>query len=440
MDNDCHTEPAAAAVSGAGAVATGDPAAVCTPTASLHDDHCACYAALSSHDARFDGRFFVGVTSTGIYCRPVCRAKLPREENCRFFSSAAAAEAAGFRPCMRCRPELAPGLAAVDAQGSLARRAATLIDEGLTTVSLPRLAAAVGTSERHLRRVFEAEFGVSPVQYLQTRRLLLAKSLLTDTRLPVTQVAFAAGFKSVRRFNELFRERYRLQPRDLRKSVRTSLPQGPGITVQLDYRPPFDGQALLGFLAGRTIAGVEAVVDGTYCRSVRITAEEGLEEDAPPTGGAGAVMNTAAGLGAAPAPAPAGHASGSPAAAAATSAATGARGVADGPREYCGWLSVAAAKGKHALALTLSESLLPVLPRVIARVRLLFDLNADPAAIGAVLQTMDDFRPGLYRPGTRLPGSFDSWEMAVRAVLGQQVTVKAAQTLARRLSERFGTP
>jgi AraC family transcriptional regulator of adaptative response / DNA-3-methyladenine glycosylase II len=335
---------------------------------------------------------------------------------------------------MRCRPELAPGLASASDPGNLAWRAAALIDgEIAPDLSVPRLAAALGVSERHLRRVFQMEFGVSPVQYLQTRRLLLAKSLLTDTRLPITQVAFAAGFKSVRRFNELFRGQYRLAPRDLRKTARSSLSQGQGITVQLGYRPPFDWDALVTFLAGRTIAGVEQVVDGVYSRSVRIgggCADTGAEFFGAGTSGksGGAPASGSGGFGgadtlvdkSAPAtPAPA------------TSAPAG---------EHIGWISVAPVKAKAALALTLSESLLPVLPRLIARVRLLFDLDADPAAISAVLRAMDDFCPGLHRAGTRLPGCFDSWEMAVRAVLGQQITVKAAQTLARRVAEQLGTP
>ncbi|HBP69215.1 MAG TPA: adenosine deaminase, partial [Alcanivorax sp.] len=182
----------------------------------INDD--VCYQALTARDARFDGQFFVAVVTTGVYCRPVCPARVPRRDNCRFFPSAAAAEAGGYRPCLRCRPELAPGHASVDARRRLARAVAARIDEGgLTDNHLGALAAELGVSDRHLRRTFGDEFGVSPVAYAQTQRLLLAKRLLTDTGLPVTEVALAAGFGSVRRFNALFRQRYRLQPSQLRR-------------------------------------------------------------------------------------------------------------------------------------------------------------------------------------------------------------------------------
>src|SRR3954470_11658752 len=177
-----------------------------------------CYRALKARDARFDGRFFVAVSSTRIYCRPVCTVKPPRRENCHFFPSAAAAEAGGYRPCLRCRPELAPGNASVDATTRLAQAAASMMeDRALDDEGLDAVAARLGITDRHLRRAFGAEFGVSPVEFAQTQRLLLAKRLLTDTALPVTEVAFASGFGSVRRFNALFRERYRLAPGELRR-------------------------------------------------------------------------------------------------------------------------------------------------------------------------------------------------------------------------------
>jgi AraC family transcriptional regulator of adaptative response / DNA-3-methyladenine glycosylase II len=199
-----------------------------------------CWTALRTHDARFDGRFFVGVTSTGIYCRPVCSGRTPKRENCTFHRSAAAAEAAGFRPCLRCRPELAPGMAAVDAQARLARHAASLIEsapeagEGLETV-----ARRLGVTHRHLRRVFGAEFGVSPVAFAQTQRLLLAKRLLTDTDLSVTEVALASGFGSLRRFNALFRSRYQLTPTDLRRRAPVARPMD-ALRFEVAYRPPYD--------------------------------------------------------------------------------------------------------------------------------------------------------------------------------------------------------
>ena len=186
-----------------------------------------CYRALQAHDSRFDGRFFVGVSSTRIYCRPVCAGKPPKRENCTFHPSAAAAEAAGFRPCLRCRPELAPGNATVDAAARLAQQAASLIEDGgADGTGLEALAERLGVSDRHLRRVFQAEFGVSPVAFAQTQRLLLAKRLMTDTRLSATEVAMASGFNSLRRFNALFRDRYRLKPTDLRRTTGGAFDRG----------------------------------------------------------------------------------------------------------------------------------------------------------------------------------------------------------------------
>src|SRR3954470_21155968 len=234
-------------------------------------DHDVCYRALTARDPRFDGLFFVAVTSTGIYCRPICPARIPGRDRCRFYPSAAAAEQARVRPCLRCRPELAPGNAPVDAVGRTARLAATRItagemdDEG----SLEALAGEMGVCSRHLRRVLRQELGVSPVELAQTHRLLLAKQLLTETALPIIDVAFASGFASVRRFNALFRARYRLTPSDLRKA------DGPGareesVRLTLAYRPPFDWEALLQFLAGRAVTHVEAVVGRSYLRTIAL--------------------------------------------------------------------------------------------------------------------------------------------------------------------------
>src|SRR5204863_1040733 len=234
-----------------------------------------CYRALRAHDTRFDGRFFVGVGTTRIYCRPVCTAKTPHRVNCRFFPSAAAAEAEGFRPCLRCRPELAPGYAVVDANRRLAQAAANLMEDGrLADASLAELAANLRVTDRHLRRVFQQEFGVSPVEYAQTQRLLLAKRLLTDTNLPVIEVAMASGFASLRRFNDLFRTRYRMTPGDLRRGA-VARAHGEGLVFTLAYRPPYDWEAMLDFLGRRAIDGVEAVERGRYWRSVRVAAKAG---------------------------------------------------------------------------------------------------------------------------------------------------------------------
>lgn len=333
-----------------------------------------CYQALQARDTRFDGAFFVGVRTTGIYCRPICTAKTPRQENCRFFSSAGAAEQAGFRPCLRCRPELAPGRAPVDATDRLAAIAYTRIEEGaLSTGGVEDLAQELGVTSRHLRRVVEGAFGVSPVALAQTQRLLLAKRLLTDTDLSVTDVAFASGFASLRRFNALFQERYRLNPTGLRKA-RLSSAIPPTLTFELAYRPPFDWEALRTFLAGRASCGVDTVEGNRYLRTVRL-------------------------------------------------------------KGYTGWLTAEPTPGRATLRVDVSASLAPALLPLLVRVRRLFDLCADPQQIAAHLGPLADAHPGL-----RLPVAFDGFEMGVRAILGQQVTVKAASTLAGRVAARFGEP
>jgi AraC family transcriptional regulator of adaptative response / DNA-3-methyladenine glycosylase II len=348
-------------------------------------DRKACYAAFKNHDASFDGRIFICVASTGIYCRPVCRTRPPKEDNCTFQASAAAAEAAGYRPCLKCRPELAPGFAPIDSVARLARRAAELIEDGgLDGGGMAALAGSLGVTDRHLRRAFAAAYGVPPARYLQTRRLLLSKSLLTDTELPITEIAFAAGFGSVRRFNSLFKSRYRLSPAALRKTgAAFSRRGGEGATLFLGYRPPFGWNKLLSFLADRAIPGVESARDGAYRRTV--------------------VMRS-------------------------------------GGERLRGWIAVENMEGKNALAATLAPSLFPVLPKILARIRNLFDLDNEPGGVFAALAAMNRLKPGICVPGTRLPGCFDPFEMAVRAVLGQQITVKAACTLAGRIARAFGEP
>jgi AraC family transcriptional regulator, regulatory protein of adaptative response / DNA-3-methyladenine glycosylase II len=355
------------------------------PTALLTDD--VCYLALKARDARFDGCFFTGVTSTGIYCRPVCSVKAPKRENCRFFGLAAQAESAGFRPCLRCRPELAPHSVAwsiQDASYILAHQAARLLDEpdswADAAPSVEKLAARLGISSRHVRRIFEAQFGVTPLQYLQTRRLLNAKQLLADTNLPITQVALVSGFASVRRFNAAFVQHYRLNPTQLRRQG--DRPAEGGITVRLGYRPPYDVAAMQEFFTRRAIPAIEFIATDahgiwagrTFC------------------------------------------------------AETGAK-------THTGWLLTRFDEARCQLVLRVSDSLVGVLPLVIHRVRALFDLDADPAAINAVLHA--SFPAG---DGLRVPGALDGYELAVRAVLGQQITVAAARTLAQRLVEKFGEP
>src|SRR3954463_2237309 len=240
------------------------------PSPTYHDgmdlDPDTAWNALAAHDARFDGRLFVGVTSTRIYCRPVCRVRTPKRENCRFFANAATAEQAVFRPCLRCRPELAPGLSLMDSSQVLAQHAARMMDHAVrngAAVRMPALAARLGVTERHLRRVFLQAHGVSPIDYLTTQRLLQAKQLLTDTELPVTEVALACGFESLRRFNAVFAEQVRLKPTALRRagSAAREFPRADAsealMRVRLGYRPPYDVDSMLAFWGQRALAGVE---------------------------------------------------------------------------------------------------------------------------------------------------------------------------------------
>ena len=253
---------------------------------SLASDQQACYAALKARDARFDGCFFTGVTSTGIYCRPVCSVKAPKRENCRFFSHAAQAESAGFRPCLRCRPELAPHSVVwsiQDASYILAHQAAKLLDEpeawAPTAIAAPPsvsgLAQKLGISDRHLRRIFEAQFGVSPMQYLQTRRLHTASQLLADTQLPVTQIALMSGFASLRRFNAAFLSHYKLNPTQQRRSASASTPifvpgTAQGIAIKLGYRPPYDVQAMRLFMQTHRISTIESIAACAQSTSARV--------------------------------------------------------------------------------------------------------------------------------------------------------------------------
>ena len=363
-----------------------------------YDD--ACYLALKARDPRFDGNFFTGVTSTGIYCRPVCRVRTPKRGNCRFFPHAALAEQAGFRPCLRCRPELAPASAGLggtpeskvwstqDASAILAHQAARLMDPAHHGANLKpgvsALAQRLGVSDRHLRRIFEAQFGVSPLRYLQTRRLLCAKQLLTDTRLAATQVAKMSGFASVRRFNAAFVQHYGLNPTQLRRagSVAPASDQPSGIHIKLSYRPPYDARAMLAFFAKHQIDGTENVFLSTR--------RPGFAKTLHFQGGGQSVR---------------------------------------------GWVVAMFDEPNCRVTLTVGESLAEVLPQVISSVRALLDLDADPGAINSVLHA--HFPQG---DGLRLPGALDGFELAVRAVLGQQITVAAARTLGSRLVARFGEP
>jgi AraC family transcriptional regulator of adaptative response / DNA-3-methyladenine glycosylase II len=340
----------------------------------------ACHAALVARDARFDGLFFVGVATTGIYCRPICPARTPGRDRCSFHPCAAAAERAGFRACLRCRPELAPGAhdgAAVDAIARLVERAAALIDEGyLNERGVDDLAARLGVSARHLRRATEARLGVSPVELAQTRRLALAKQLLHDTSLGLAELAHASGFASVRRFNAAFRASFARAPSELRREHAPAA--SPALRLRLDHREPHDWPRLLAFLRARAIPGVELVRERSYHRVVHIGGHTGL-------------------------------------------------------------LHVSRDPKPGALQALVSPALAPVLMPLVARLRRAFDLDARPDAIARDLGRDPLLAPHLRaRPGLRVPGSFDDFEIAARAVLGQQVSVRAATTLAGRLVARFG--
>jgi AraC family transcriptional regulator, regulatory protein of adaptative response / DNA-3-methyladenine glycosylase II len=340
-------------------------------------DH-VCEQARLSRDPRFDGLFFTAVTSTRIYCRPVCPAPSPKRENITYYRNAAAAEAAGFRPCLRCRPELAPGDAGWRQGDAAIARALKLIDEGLLAEQpIAALAERVHLGERQLRRLFVERIGAPPIGVHGTRRLLFAKQLLTETTLPITQVALAAGFGSLRRFNATFQDAYRMAPRELRK--RPLADRGGALTLRLGYRPPYDFAATLDFLRGRALPGVEAVDAVSYARVI-------------------------------------------------------------GPIESPGCLRISAwPDGEHALKLELHGAAPTRLLEIVNRLRRMFDLDADPQAISAALSTDARLRPLLRRhPGLRLPGGWDGFEIAVRAIVGQQVSVAGARTVAGRLAQRFG--
>lgn len=331
-----------------------------------------CYRAVASRDHRFDGVFFVCVSTTKIYCRPICTVRTPGRDRCTFHPTAAAAELAGYRPCMRCRPELAPGNARVDAISQQAAIIANRIEDGfLTERSVADLADELGISDRHLRRIVEKEFGVSPIDLAQTQRLLLAKRLLTDTDLSMTAIAAASGFSSLRRFNALFKERYRMNPLRLRKAGKTRSQEI--MLCELAYRPPLDWDALLDFLKKRAVKSVECIEGKTYARTVSI-------------------------------------------------------------KEHTGWIKVVPCAKKSVLEVSVSASLAGALSSVLARVKRLFDLSTDTNLITIHLGPL-----AVSNPGLRVPGAFESFEVAIRAILGQQVSVAAATTLGGRFAQKFGT-
>lgn len=354
-----------------------------SPDAASTPDIQVCEQARLSRDPRFDGLFFTAVTSTGIYCRPVCPAPAPKPKNIVYYPNAAAAEVAGFRPCLRCRPELAPGDGTWRRGDAVVARALKLIDAGaLAEQPLAALAERVGVGERQLRRLFVERLGAAPLGVHGTRRLLFAKQLLTETALPITEVAHAAGFGSLRRFNTTFREAYRMAPRDLRKRPRVDDAQV--LVLRLGYRPPYDFDSMLAFLRGRALPGVEVVDACSYARVIGPDARH--------------------------------------------------------PQAAPGWLRVSAwGTADAALKLELHGVAASRLLEIVNRVRRMFDLDADPQAIAAGFAGDRQLSALVAaRPGLRLPSGWDGFEIAVRAILGQQVSVAAARTLATRTAQRFG--
>jgi AraC family transcriptional regulator, regulatory protein of adaptative response / DNA-3-methyladenine glycosylase II len=351
-----------------------------------------CYKAMADRDAAWDGIFFTGVTSTGIYCRPVCRVKLPRATNCLFFETSAQAESHGFRPCLRCRPELAPARrfwSTTDAGTVLAEFAAkhlhTAIQRGLQAPTMTTLATQLGVSDRHLRRMFTLHWHVSPVQYMQTQRLLRAKQWLYDSPLSVAQVAKASGFRSTRRMYAAFAQHYQLSPAQLRPTRnqrQTNSSHSASLKLVLHYRPPCQIGALWQFFKDRSLPSIESWQGEGPHAVLRRTVRWPHEQDV-----------------------------------------------------ICGWIEVQWDTERPWLHLGVSPNLLPVLPDLVAQVRDWLDLDAEPAAVAQVIGP--DF-PNAS--GQRLPGGLDGFELAVRAILGQQITVKAARTLGQRLVNALGAP
>ena len=338
-----------------------------------------CYRAIAGRDARFDGRFFTAVRTTGVYCRPVCPARTPLRRNVVFYPSAAAAEAAGFRPCKRCRPESAPGTPAWNGTEATVSRALRLIaDDAAAAENVDALATRLGVSARHLRRLFETHVGAAPADVIRTQRLHTARRLLVESALPIGDVAFAAGFGSVRRFNDAFRAAYDAPPSAFRNGAAKRARANGAFDLRLTYRPPFAYDAVIAFLAMRALPGVEAVVDETYFRAGRAGKEAGV-------------------------------------------------------------VAVSHEPSRNSIRLRIPINLAPALPQISAAVRRVFDLSADGHVIDGALSTDKLLAPMVRKfPGMRVPGAWEPFETAVRAVIGQQISVAGARTVAGRIAQLFG--
>ncbi len=348
-------------------------------------DHDACYRAIVTRDARFDGRLYIGVRTTGIYCRPICPARTPKRENVSFYPTAAAAQEAGFRPCLRCRPENSPDLAAWNGTSNTVKRALTLIGEGaMDGETVAHLAEQLGVGARHLRRLFQQHLGASPVAVAQTRRILFAKQLIMETRMPMTEIAHAAGFGSIRRFNAVFQALYKRPPgalRRTRQNTRHDVSMASDIVLTMSYAAPYDWPGMISFLETRAIPGIEWVDrQGRYHRSITLDGCQGT-------------------------------------------------------------VRVACDGDKKCLRATIRFPRISSLAIIVSRLRRLFDLTADPSAIDAHLATDPRLAPLITaRPGLRVPGAWDGFELGIRAILGQQISVAAASTLAGKLVSLYGEP
>ena len=342
-----------------------------------------CSRARLSRDPRFDGKFFIGVIGSGVYCRSICPAPTAKEKNCRYFPTAAAAAEAGFRPCLRCRPECSPGTPAWLGTSNTVSRALRLIGESGLEDGVESLAERVGVGSRHLRRLFIHHLGATPSAVAQTRRLHFAKKLIDETRLPLGEVALASGFGCVRRFNAAIRKTFKRTPTQIRRLARQTEVQPENEYVfHLRFRPPYHWNGMLAFLAERATPGVELVDQNTYRRSISLNGNQGHFE-----------------------------------------------------------VSLNQDADRHSLDVRVQIADPRSLFAIIERIRAMFDLNADWSAIAQSLRGDPQLAAPLRaQPGLRVPGCWNGFELAVRAILGQQITVKGATSLAGRLTKSFGQP
>lgn len=344
-------------------------------------DEKTCEQARLNYDARYDGRVFIGSTISGVYCRPICPTPHNKRIHVRYFPTAAAAVQAGFRPCLRCRPEVAPGTPAWNGTSATVSRGLRLIAEGaLDEDGVERLGERLGVTSRHLSRLFFRHLGAAPTAIARTRRLHFAKQLISDTNMPMAQVALAAGFGSIRQFNDVFRQYCGMPPSELRRIGKRPQNSKDEYVFQLAYRPPYAWSALLAFLKARSVPGVESVRDGIYRRVIGFQDSQGLLE----------VMHL--------------------------------------PRV-------------HALRVRLQIHRPELLLQVISRVRAMFDLNAAPDLVQQDLRRDHVLAPLVRRyPGVRLPGAWDPFELVAHALLAQEVPAEEAAALLGQLAERYGAP